>query len=379
MNTPKFDYNSFKVAGQMFMTTLVEKLIDAGVPANSLDCDHLCFRVSSLDEYDFYKKNLSDHGQLLTEALVNGRPISTFRLHQAFQTSYHTIALLELPAPKPKVFYPIGFEHAEFVIKQCFNTFSSRFPNLKFKKSGHKNLNPELSLKLGQNIQAKFHHLSLDRVIEIEEAEIKDIIFDFDGTLIKSRENIYAINQIVFSKALNREVSLQESIDKFHPEFSKLFEAFAVTCPLRRSDAIASWGEVASQFSYDLFDDVLGVLTELKKNGFRLHLWTARDEYSARKILKEHRIEDIFTTLSFATDIDSKPHANSLNFDWKNAQKNQVIVIGDSPSDIIGAKNINAIAAAALWDVHASENSLVAAGAEVVFFKVTDFKDWVIK
>jgi phosphoglycolate phosphatase-like HAD superfamily hydrolase len=246
-------------------------------------------------------------------------------------------------------------------------------------EGGNHMLNPELCLKLGQGIQAKFHHLSLDRVIELEEAEIKDIIFDFDGTLIKSRENIYEINRIVFSNILGREVSLQESIEKFYPEFSKLFDAFALNCPVKQGHAIASWGSVSSQFSYELFDGVLETLNGLKNHGFRLHLWTARDEYSARIVLKEHGIENFFTTLSFATNIDSKPHVNSLRFDWKVVSKNQVIVIGDSPSDIIGAKNIAAIGGAALWDTHSKKTALVETGAELFFYKVTDFKDWIVK
>lgn len=378
MNTHKFDFNSFKATGEEIMMTLTTKLHEAGIPANSLKSDHLCFRVSTLEEYDFYKMALSKYGELLTEAMVNGRAISTFRLAAAFQTNSHEVPLLELPAPKPGTTYSTGFEHAEFLVNKCFTTFRSQFPHLDFAEGGNQTLNPELCLKLGQGIQAKFHHLSLDRVIEIEEAEIKDIIFDFDGTLIKSRENIYEINRIVFSNALGREVSLQESIDKFHPEFSKLFEAFSVSCPVKRSDAIASWGSVSSQFSYELFDGVLETLNGLKNHGFRLHLWTARDELSTRKVLKEHKIEGLFTTLSFATVTDSKPHANSLRFNWKEVCKNQVLVIGDSPSDIIGAKNISAIGSAALWDTHAKRSSLVATGAELFFYKITDFKDWLV-
>lgn len=361
------------------MRTLTAKLVEVGIPARSLKSDHLCFRVGTSEEYDFYKATLSHHGELLTEAMVNGRAISTFRLTSPFQTECHEIPLLELPAPKQGTSYPTGFEHAEFVVNECFATFRAKFPHLDFAEGGNQTLNPELCLRLGEGIQAKFHHLTLGRVIELEEAEIKDIIFDFDGTIIKSRENIYEINRVVFSNALGREVSLQESIDKFHPEFSKLFEAFAVTCPVKQSEAIASWGSVSSQFSYELFEGAIETLNGLKNHGFRLHLWTARDEYSARKVLKEHGIEDLFTTLSFANEVDSKPHANSLRFNWRGVGKNQVIVIGDSPSDIIGAKNIAAIGGAALWDTHSKRSSLVATGAELFFYKMTDFRDWIVK
>ncbi|WP_347356702.1 VOC family protein [Bdellovibrio sp.] len=379
MNAIKFNFDDFKGAGEAFMKTLCAKLADVGIPARSLQSDHLCFRVGTLEEYIFYKSALSSHGTILTEVPVNGRPISTFRLNSPFQTESHEIPLVELPSPKPGTSYPTGFEHAEFVVKECFTSFRSKYPNLDFIEAGNQALNPELCLKLGPGMQAKFHHLSLERVIELEEAKIKDIIFDFDGTLIKSRENIYEINRIVFSHALGRDVPLQESIEKFHPEFSRLFEAFAITCPDKQSEALSSWGLVASRFSYELFDGVVETLDGLKNRGFRLHLWTARDEHSARKILQEHRLEEYFSTLSFATAIDSKPHANSLRFDWRLADKNQVIIIGDSTSDIIGAKNIAAISGAALWDPYSKRSSLVATGADLFFDKVTDFKDWIVK
>ncbi|MFN8944080.1 MAG: VOC family protein [Pseudobdellovibrionaceae bacterium] len=379
MKIETFNINTFRLSGQQFLQQLSSQLIDRGIDTNLIKCDHLCFRVCTKEEYDFYKNFLANHGQLLAESLVNGRTISTFRIDSPFQYGPHEVDMVELPAPKTGTYYSTGFEHAEFVIDESFTSFRLKFKNLSFSDAGNRILNPELSLKLGEGMQAKFHHLSLDRVIEIEKAEVQDIIFDFDGTLIKSREYIYEINRIVFSKALNREVSLEESIENFHPEFSRLFEAFAITCPTKQHEAITSWGFVSEKFEYELFDGAREMLNVLRAHDFRLHLWTARDEYSARKILKKHSIEEFFKTLSFASNVDSKPHSNSLKFDWKAADPNQVIVVGDSPSDIIGAKNIAAIRGAALWDSHANPCSLIKSGAELLFHNIADLKEWILR
>lgn len=375
MKTQPFSIESFITTGEIFLENLVRELEEKGVPAKSLRSDHLCFRVSTQEEYGFYKTQFSIFGEILTETPINGRSICTFKLHRPFRTKDHIVNLIELPAPKPGTSYASDFEHAEFIISDCFESFTAKFPNLSFEPVGKKTINPELCLKLDGK-QAKFHHHSLERIIEIEKAEIRHIVFDFDGTLIRSRENIYEINRIVFSKILEREVSLQESIEKFHPEFSKLFEAFSISCPTKKFEAISGWGSVSEQFSYDLFDGVLELLSELKTKGFQLHLWTARDERSGRKILRDHQIESFFSTLSFATDIDSKPHANSLRFDWKSVPENQVIVVGDSPSDISGSKNIAALGGAALWDSHAKRSSLMATGAELFFYELSDLKNW---
>lgn len=371
MKTTEFQLNNFIAAGQQFFEDLTTELKTL-IPVQTLKCDHLCFRVSTNQEYSFYKQALSEHGKLLTEATVNGRAISTFRLHHPFKTSTHEIELVELPAPKPGAFYPTGFEHAEFVINESFASFCEKHPQLHFSEGGNKTLNPELSLKLKNEKQVKFHHLSLERVIEIEEAKIKEIIFDFDGTLINSREHIFEINRQMLTKALGREVSLQESIDKFEADFPKLFEAFGLTDPEKQKQAMAEWGIISDNYTYELFDGALETLTHLKSQGYQLHLWTARDEYSARKILQHHKIENFFVTLSFATTTNSKPHAQSLRFDWAQAEKDQMIVIGDSPTDMKGAKNINAIRGAALWDPYAKKCSLIETGAELFFHKMTD-------
>ncbi|MNL31254.1 Pyrophosphatase PpaX [compost metagenome] len=213
-------------------------------------------------------------------------------------------------------------------------------------------------------------------MIEIEKANLTDIIFDLDGTLIQSRETIYQINRIVFGEALGREISLEESKAKFHPEFSKLFEAFEVTCPEKQKRALSYWGEVSERFSYPLFEGVTELLQNLGQLPFRLHLWTARDERSARTILAGHGLDHLFTTLSFANEVDSKPHSKSLRFDWKSAPPHTTLVIGDSPADVIGARNIGAIRVGAVWDQNAKEVSLISAGADMVFHEVSEFMTW---
>lgn len=377
--TPPATFNEFKSHGEEFYRQLCSELQTLGLRHSNLTPDHLCFRVGSIQEYDFYRKWLMQFGELLTEASVNGRPISTFKLKTPFRIDDQRIDLLELPAPKSSTTYETGFEHTEFLIQDSFEEFIRNHPDLEFSRSPSKILNEELSLKT-QTGTAKFHYTRLDRVIEIENSKIKQIVFDFDGTLIQSRQQIYEINRLVFSKVLERDVTLEESIRQFHPEFSRLFEAFDVHCIEKRSHAIQLWGDIAETFSYEMFEDAYDTLRKLSESKkFQLHLWTARDEKSARKILSTHKMDHFFSTMSFATSSDSKPNGKSLNFDWRSAEGNSILVLGDSPTDIYGAKNINAIAGAALWDHPAKTHALVTAGAELFFPKLESVYDWLNK
>jgi uncharacterized protein len=362
-----------------FLNKLISEIHPLVSEINSLECDHLCLRTATNEEYRHFKNELSDYGKLITEAVVNGRPISTFKLNTPVNTSHHIVGVIELASPSTTSRYETGFEHAEFIVRETLGTFISKYPHCHFVKKGDQDFNRQLRLTINEKMQAKFHHTTLERIIEIEEAEIQDVIFDLDGTLIKSREHIYEINRIVFSQALGREVSLQECTENFFPEFPKLFEVFGVTSPKKQLEAVLNWGNVSGQFHYELYDNALETLNVLRENNFRLHLWTARDEFSSRKILKDHNIEDFFSTLSFATENLSKPHPDSLDSNLKNLHRNQAIVIGDSSTDIFGARNIGAIRAAALWDPHSKEDALIQAGADLLFYSMNDFKNWLRK
>jgi predicted metalloenzyme YecM len=51
---------------------------------------------------------------LLSEAMIGGRPISTFRFK--IESQGYTVSCVEIPAVKPNSPYQTGFEHVEFVI-----------------------------------------------------------------------------------------------------------------------------------------------------------------------------------------------------------------------------------------------------------------------
>lgn len=365
----------FKKRGEIFFERLRNEMKDSGIRVNSLNCDHLCFRVGTIDEYRNLKIELDQFAVLLTESPVNGRLISTYRLDEPFETSLGPIDILELPAPKKGQAYTTGFEHAEFVVRESFQTIQRQNPILQFAISGSQFLNPELSLKLASG-QIKFHPLALDRIIEIEKAEVSDVIFDFDGTLIESKTQILHINSQVLSEVCQRSVSIEEVREKFSSDLENLFANFGISCAKTREYGVSIWSKLSADFHFPLFEGTRDLLNSLAARKLRLHLWTARDSISATQILEHHNISSFFTTKSFSEKGNLKPNPSSLEFDWNRAPKNSLMVIGDSPSDILGAKNTGALAAAALWDSTADRESLMAAGAELYFYKMSQLDHW---
>jgi predicted metalloenzyme YecM len=152
----------------LFLEDLFFKLSEIELNVEHFELDHLCYRVSSLEEYNSKKTDLIDLGTLLVESMVNGRLISTFKLHEPIEYKNRKISLLELPAPKPNHSYQSGLEHVEFVTREPLQKIVDRYPQYSFEVFGiHKKINADITLKLGEYC-IRFHNQSLEDVIKLE-------------------------------------------------------------------------------------------------------------------------------------------------------------------------------------------------------------------
>lgn len=134
--------------------------------------DHICYRVTSEEEYGQMKNLFAKMGVLLIESEIGGRLISTFKLNNPIKYQERDIRVVELPQPKKDNKYPKGFEHAEFVTQQSFESFQNDYNNLKFDTGGiKKEHNPELRVILSNQLSIKLHHRSLEDVIISEIAQ----------------------------------------------------------------------------------------------------------------------------------------------------------------------------------------------------------------
>jgi predicted metalloenzyme YecM len=130
--------------------------------------DHLCYRVDTISAYNNYKQEFSRFGKLLIESEIAGRPIATFKLFEPLSFLNRKIDLLELPAPKAGKTIPEGFEHIEVVCDLPLIKIKEMFNQMAFGESGLKKaFNAELELRL-TGMAIKFHNLSLESVIKIE-------------------------------------------------------------------------------------------------------------------------------------------------------------------------------------------------------------------
>ncbi|EQC46617.1 VOC family protein [Bacteriovorax sp. Seq25_V] len=134
-----------------------------------LVCDHICYRVTSLEKYYIAKEEALKISSLVTETIVRGRPISIFKFHTPINYKGLVIKSLELPAPKEGSPYKEGFEHLEFVVNNLQALIKNN-THIEFDLSGsNRELNPEVALAISSDYNVKFHPLDILDVIAIEE------------------------------------------------------------------------------------------------------------------------------------------------------------------------------------------------------------------
>lgn len=151
-----------------FLEKILSRLEEAKVDIRNWEIDHLCYRTSSEENYKQTKETFENLGDLLIESEVNGRLIASYKLHNPIVFKKWIIDLVEVPAPKPNKETKEGFEHIEVVIDESFDDFMKEYPNLAFNQKGlAKELNPELEIEF-EDCAVKFHHKSLEHIINIE-------------------------------------------------------------------------------------------------------------------------------------------------------------------------------------------------------------------
>lgn len=94
------------------LTLLSELHLD---PLN-LHCDHVALRVNSTQAADELVTWFSRHGEIISNNIINGRPILIIALDTPLQLGGMTIDCVELPYPGDKHYPQEGWEHIELVL-----------------------------------------------------------------------------------------------------------------------------------------------------------------------------------------------------------------------------------------------------------------------
>ena len=150
----------------LFLDQIFEALDQSQIDVSNMELDHICYRVENQVQYEDIKKQLLQEADLLSETLINSRPICSFKLNTAILYKKRTIWVVELPSPKTGSPYKKGFEHVEFVCDESLEYFIEKHSHLSFDLNGfQKKVNRDIRLKYNFG-SVKFHEHSLEYVIK---------------------------------------------------------------------------------------------------------------------------------------------------------------------------------------------------------------------
>ncbi len=352
-----------------FGMCMLSNLKSADLLTFATEIDHACFRVSDLGDYETLKVQLENDAILLSEAFINGRPIASFKLRVPISIGDNfSISVLELPAPKPGKTYHDGFEHIEVVVSDDLENFMKHYPNLKFDKNNlHATTNRDVSLKFDNGL-VKFHESSLELVIAREQVALKNairqriVVLDFDDTIVVSKDSFLRAVHVAMEKYFLQTIDFDLILKNARPTFPEFFGNFGITNPSAINEVVKLfrdvWQEEVSNCIIPL--GIRSMLSCLKSEGIRVIIWTARDHQTTTDFLAYHQlhhyIEEVF---AFNTDDFGKPYPSDR---LKKLTANLLgVVIGDSSSDAVGARNLSLPFIQAAW-VHKASIS----GSEVI-------------
>lgn len=128
---------------------------------------------------------LNNAAKLLSENIINGRPICLFKLHEPVCVEHWRFSVIELPWPGEKRYPHEGWEHIEIVLPGEPETLNARAlallsdeglsqPGIVVKTSSpqgeHERLpNPTLAVTDGR-VTVKFHPWSIEAIVASEQA-----------------------------------------------------------------------------------------------------------------------------------------------------------------------------------------------------------------
>lgn len=147
--------------------------------------DHISVRCHQNATADRWRQGLMRCASLLSESVINGRPICLFDLHRPLNVGPWQIDCVELPYPGEKRYPHEGWEHVELVLRGDPATLHARAlshladdallaPGIKLKQSsprgeGERLPNPTLAITDG-SVTIKFHPYSIREIVASERA-----------------------------------------------------------------------------------------------------------------------------------------------------------------------------------------------------------------
>ncbi len=209
--------------------------------------------------------------------------------------------------------------------------------------------------------------------------QFKGIIFDIDGTLTSTNDLIFASFNFITEKYLGKTYSNEEILSWFGPTEDVILKEF---CGENYEKAREEYYRFYSDnhFMADIYPGMKEILDGLKSQAVLLSIYTGKGREAASITLKKLGIYDYFDLIITGDEVkEHKPSPEGIEIFLNkfNLGKDDVIMIGDSPSDIKAAHAAGVKVASVLWDSLAKDHVLKMK-SDFVFNTVAKLKEFLL-
>ena len=207
----------------------------------------------------------------------------------------------------------------------------------------------------------------------------KGIIFDIDGTLTSTNDLIFASFNFITEKYLGKTYSNEEILKWFGPTEDVILKEF---CGENYEQAREEYYKFYSDnhFMADIYPGMKEILEELREKEVLLSIHTGKGREAAAITLKKIGIYEFFDLVITGDEVkEHKPSPEGIEIflDKFRLDKNDVIMIGDSPSDIKAARSAGVKVASVVWDSLAKDHVLKM-DSDYVFNTVAELKEFLL-
>lgn len=188
--------------------------------------------------------------------------------------------------------------------------------------------------------------------------DIKVIIFDLDGTLLNTLDDLadstnFALSEFNYPTRSKEEIRtfvgngvaklIERAIPdgKHNPNFNKCLEIF------KQHYSINKYNKTAP------YNDIINLLIELKEKNYKIAVVSNKFDLAVKDLCQKYfpNLIDVAIGENEAAGINKKPSSDTVNLVLQqlNLNSNQAIYVGDSDVDILTAKNSNMPCVSVTW------------------------------
>ncbi len=150
-----------------FIEGILKKINEFGIDVSDLNMDHIGYQASSNEDYDNLRTDFDKIGDYVSEKIVGGRRVGIYKLKEPLRYKQYVNEAIELVAPKEGQKCSSGLDHVEFVLKETFDSFMKKYPNLSWDTSKtNQPMFPMITLKLSNTTQVKFHYTPVLEIVK---------------------------------------------------------------------------------------------------------------------------------------------------------------------------------------------------------------------